>query len=105
MKKFLLILILFFSIFSYSQAEINEPGKINSLKCAVGALDAYFELQEYLEKKPKLKGVVYLACDTSSGEYSWTWQSSKILKKLTQKLLKIVLNLSLIHISEPTRRS
>ena len=88
MKKFLFILILFFSIFSYSQAEINEPGKINSLKCAVGALDAYFELKEYLEKKPKLKGVVYLACDTSSGEYSWTWQSFKNIEKAHTKAFK-----------------
>ena len=71
MRKFLFLILFFFSFFNYSQADIKEPGKINSLKCAVGALDAYFELQEYLEKKPKYKGVVYLACDTSSGEYSW----------------------------------
>ena len=61
MKKFLFLILFFFSFFNYSQADIKEPGKINSLKCAVGALDAYFELQEYLEKKPKYKSVVYLA--------------------------------------------
>ena len=78
-KKIILFLILlFFSFSNYSQAEIKEPGKINSLKCTIGALDAYIELQENLEKKPKHKGVVYLACDTSSGEYSWTWQLSLI---------------------------
>ena len=88
MRKFLLLILLFFSFFSYSQAEIKEPGKINSLKCTVGALDAYFELQEYLEKKPKYKGVVYLACDTSSGEYSWTWQSSKNIEKAHTKAFK-----------------
>ena len=88
MKIFLFLILLFFSLFNYSQADIKEPGKINSLKCAVGALDAYFELKEYLEKKPKLKGVVYLACDTSSGEYSWTWQSSKNIEKAHTKAFK-----------------
>ena len=88
MKIFLFLILLFFSLFNYSQADIKEPGKINSLKCAVGALDAYFELQEYLEKKPKLKGVVYLACDTSSKEYSWTWQSSKNIEKAHTKAFK-----------------
>ena len=53
MKIFLFLIFLFFSFFNYSQAEIKEPGKIDSLQCTVGALDAYFELQEYLEKKPK----------------------------------------------------
>ena len=85
MRKFLFSILFFFLFFNYSQADIKEPGKINSLKCAVGALDAYFELQEYLEKKPKHKGVVYLACDTSIGEYSWTWQSSKNIEKAHTK--------------------
>ena len=89
MKKIILFLILlFFSFSNYSQAEIKEPGKINSLKCTIGALDAYFELQENLEKKPKHKGVVYLACDTSTGEYSWTWQSSKTIEKAHTKAFK-----------------
>ena len=88
MKIFLFLILLFFSFFTYSQAEIKEPGKINSLKCTVGALDAYFELQEYLEKKPKYKSVVYLACDTSSGEYSWTWQASKTIEKAHKKGFK-----------------
>ena len=48
MKIFLFLILLFFSLFNYSQADIKEPGKINSLKCAVGALDDYFELKEYL---------------------------------------------------------
>ena len=103
MKKFLLILILFFSIFSYSQAEINEPGKINSLKCTIGALDAYFELQEYLEKKPKLKGALYLACDTSSGEYSWTWQSSKNIEKAHLKAFKNCTKHCLLYTSPSPR--
>ena len=89
MKKIILFLILlFFSFSNYSQAEIKEPGKINSLKCTIGALEAYFELQENLKKKPKHKGVVYLACDTSSGEYSWTWQSSKTIEKAHTKAFK-----------------
>ena len=89
MKKIILFLILlFFSFSNYSQAEIKEPGKINSLKCTIGALEAYFELQENLKKKPKHKGVVYLACDTSTGEYSWTWQSSKTIEKAHTKAFK-----------------
>jgi len=88
MKIFLVFIFLFFSILSHSPADIKQPGKINSLKCTIGALDAYFELQEYLEKKPKYKGVVYLACDTSSGEYSWTWQSSKKIEKAHTKAFK-----------------
>ena len=88
MKIFFFLILFFFSFFSYSQAEIKEPGKINSLKCAVGALDAYFELQEYLEKKSKYKGVVYLACDTSSGDYAWTWQASKAIEKAHKKAFK-----------------
>ena len=93
MKIFLFFIFLFFSFFSYSQAEIKQPGKINSLKCSVGALDGYFELLEYLEKNPKYKGVVYLACDTSSGQYSWTWQSSKNIEKAfsLRKLSAVVL--------------
>ena len=61
MRISLFLILLFFSFFNYSQAEIKEPGKVNSLNCAVGALDAYFELQEYLEKKPKNLGENWVA--------------------------------------------
>ena len=88
MIRLICIFIFYLFLSTGVNSDIKEPGKINSLKCAVGALDAYFELQEYLEKKPKYKSVVYLACDTSSGEYSWTWQASNTIEKAHKKGFK-----------------
>ena len=47
MKKLLAIFILFFISYGAANAGVKEPGKINSLQCAIGTLDAYKEAKEY----------------------------------------------------------
>ena len=53
MKKFIAILLLSFFWHETSNAEIKEAGKDNSLLCTIGALEAYNQGLEYLEKNPK----------------------------------------------------
>ena len=53
MKKFIAILLLGFFLHETSNAEIKEAGKDNSLLCTIGALEAYNEGLQYLEKNPK----------------------------------------------------
>ena len=64
MKKFLATLILSFICYA-ADAAVKEHGKIDSVQCATGGLEAYREALNYLEKNPKKNTVVYLACDLS----------------------------------------
>ena len=48
MKKIKGILILSFLWLSNANAGVKEPGKINSLQCAIGAMEAYQGAKEYL---------------------------------------------------------
>ena len=50
MKKLLGILVLGLLWCGTANAGITEPGKINSLACTIGALEAYNEAQDYLKK-------------------------------------------------------
>ena len=55
MKKIIGILILGFLWFYNANAGVKEPGKINSLQCAIGAMEAYKDAKEYREANPKKK--------------------------------------------------
>ena len=86
MKKFLLILgLIFLSIIS-AKAGLKEVGKINSLQCAIGTLDAYKEAKEYRDANPKMHTVIYMACDGSN--YSWNWGGHKNLNSIHKKSFK-----------------
>ena len=54
-KKIIGILILSFLWLSNGNAGVKEPGKINSLQCALGAMEAYQGAKEYREANPKKK--------------------------------------------------
>ena len=88
MKKFLATLILSFICYA-ADAAVKEPGKIDSVQCATGGLEAYREALNYLEKNPKKNTVVYLACDTNDySNYNWNWRHGKNLEKLHKKSYK-----------------
>ena len=59
MKKFIAIFLLSFFLHETSNAEIKEAGKDNSLLCTIGALEAYNEGLQYLEKNPKKNVINY----------------------------------------------
>ena len=86
MKKLLAIFILFFISYGAANAGVKEPGKIDSLLCVTGAMDAYKETHEYLKKNPKKNTVIYMACD--NGEYNWNWRQGKNLESLHKKSFK-----------------
>ena len=51
--KFLGILVLSLLWCNIGNAGVKEPGKINSLQCAIGAMEAYQDAKEYREANPK----------------------------------------------------
>jgi hypothetical protein len=86
MRNVLILLILFVFCFSDAKAGLKEPGKINSLQCALNALDGYKEALEYLKKNPKKNSVVYLAC--LDGGWSWYWSGSNKISKAHKTAFK-----------------
>ena len=86
MKKLLAIFILFFISYGAANAGVKEPGKINSLQCAIGTLDAYKEAKEYRESNPKKNTVIYMACNGSN--YSWNWSRHKNLNTIHKRSFK-----------------
>ena len=92
MKKFIAILLLSFFLHETSNAEIKEAGKDNSLLCTIGALEAYNEGLQYLEKNPKKNVVVYLACNAPN--YTWNWRKGSNLEKIHKKSFKECTKLS-----------
>ncbi len=91
-KKFIAILLLSFFWHDTSNAEIKEAGKDNSLLCTIGALEAYNEGLQYLEKNPKKNFVVYLACNAPT--YTWNWRKGSNLEKIHKKSFKECTKLS-----------
>ena len=53
MRKIIGTLILSFLWLSNANAGVKEPGKTNSLQCAIGAMEAYQGAKEYREANPK----------------------------------------------------
>ena len=86
MKKLLILLFLNLFYINFANAGINEPGKINSLQCALNAVDGYKEALEYSKKNPKKNSVVYLACLT--GGWSWYWSASNKISKAHKTAFK-----------------
>ena len=86
MKKIIGTLILGFLWFYNANAGVKEPGKINSLQCAIGALEAYKDAKEYRETNPKKNTVVYMSC--VGAKYSWDWRGLKNLETAHKKSFK-----------------
>ena len=86
MKKFLLILVLIYLSNISAKAGLKEPGKINSLQCAIGALEAYQGAKKYRETNPKKNTVVYMAC--VGEKYNWNWSRHKNLDTVHKKSFK-----------------
>ena len=86
MKKLLAILFLSLLWCGTTNAGVKEPGKINSLQCAIGALDAYKEAKEYREVNPKKNTVIYMAC--VGAKYSWNWRWHKNLDTVHKRTFK-----------------
>ena len=86
MKKIIGILILGFLWFYNANAGVKEPGKINSLQCAIGAMEAYQDAKEYREANPKKNTVVYMSC--VGAKYNWNWRGHKNLETVHKKSFK-----------------
>ena len=86
MRKIIGILILSFLWLSNANAGVKEPGKINSLQCALGAMEAYQGAKEYREANPKKNTVVYMSC--VGAKYNWNWRGHKNLETVHKKSFK-----------------
>ena len=73
---------------TFADAGINEPGKKNSIACALNALDGYKEALEYQKKNPKKNTVVYLSCSDPQMNWNWSWSGRNKISTAHKRAFK-----------------